>query len=162
MISLERQFQSIVLSFSFGMFFIFIYSIFDYLFSKYKWFVRLPFESVLFLTMTSIFFKLNVYVNEGLLNIYIPLFMIIGFLIYIKFYRKYIIKILNNVCLFVKHKITDKLVVEFKKIYGIIKNKKRVKKNAKKQQGRSGSLESKQSRQYSYDWSFFNRDYDDD
>ena len=64
MISLERQFQSIVLSFSFGMFFIFIYSIFDYLFSKYKWFVRLPFESVLFLTMTSIFFKLNVCVNE--------------------------------------------------------------------------------------------------
>ena len=68
MIPLERQFQSIVLSFSFGMFFMFVYSIFDYIFLNRKWFIRLPFECGLLLILTKIYFYLNVYVNEGLLN----------------------------------------------------------------------------------------------
>ena len=78
MISLERQFQSVILSFSFGMFFMFVYSIFDYLFSNKRWYIRLPFESALFLLLTQVYFYLNVYVNEGLLNIYVPLFILIG------------------------------------------------------------------------------------
>ena len=162
MISLERQFQSIVLSFSFGMFFMFVYSIFDYLFSNRRWYIRLPFESVLFLSLTQVFFYLNVFVNEGLLNIYIPLFILIGIIVYLKFYKKYIIKCIKHLSCVIKEKVINKFVLEIKKIYDIISIKKRVKKNAKKQQSRSRSLESKQSRQYSYDWSFFNRNYDDD
>ena len=57
MISLERQFQSVVLSFSFGMFFMFVYSIFDYLFSNRRWYIRLPFESLLFVLLTKIYYK---------------------------------------------------------------------------------------------------------
>ena len=162
MISLERQFQSIVLSIAFGMFFMFIYSLFDRLFKSVKFYFRLPFELILFLCLTYLFFILNVYVNEGILHIYIPLFIFVGFFLYLKFYSKYIMKWFEKVLKLIKQKVVDKIKLEFKKIYDIIKLKKRVKKNAKKQQGRSRSLESKQSGQYSYDWSFFNRDYGND
>lgn len=162
MISLERQFQSIVLSIAFGMFFMFSYSLFDRLFKNTKVYLRLPFELTLFLSLTYLFFILNVYVNEGIIHIYIPLFIFMGIIIYHKFYSKYILRSFENVLNFIDKKILDKIKLELKKIYDIIKRKKRVKRNAKKQQSRSRSLESKQSGQYSYDWSFFNCDYGND
>lgn len=162
MISLERQFQSIVLSISFGMFFMFIYSLFYRLFSKRKFFIRFPFELILFISLTNLFYILNIYINEGILNIYIPLFIVIGMILYKVFYDKYIMKYFNKLIDIINKLVIDKLKLAIKNIYDIIKNKKRKWKDAKKQQSRSRKMESKQSGQYSYDWSFFNRDYGDD
>lgn len=156
MIPLERQFQSIVLSILFGMFFMFIYSIFERIFRKSFFLIRLPFELFLFLCLSFLFFKLNVRVNEGLLHIYIPLFIVLGCFIYQKFYYKKVLRVFEKILTLFETKLINKIKLEFKKIYDIIKAKERVKKDAKKQQSRSESLESKQSRQYSYDWTFFN------
>lgn len=162
MISLERQFQSIVLSISFGMFFMFIYSLFYRLFSKRNFFIRFPFELLLFISLTYLFYIFNIYVNEGILNIYIPLFVVIGMILYKVFYDKYIMKYFNKLIDIINKLVIDKLKLAIKNIYDIIKNKKRKWKDAKKQQSRSRKMESKQSGQYSYDWSFFNRNHGDD
>ena len=162
MISLERQFQSIVLSIVFGMFFMFVYSLFYRLFNKKNFFIRFPFELILFISSTYLFYILNIIVNEGILNIYIPLFIFIGMILYKVFYDKYIMKYFNKLLNIINKLVIDKLKLVIKNIYDIIKKKKRKWKDAKKQQSRSRKMESKQSGQYSYDWSFFNRDYGDD
>ena len=101
-------------------------------------------------------------VNEGILNIYIPLFVVIGMILYKVFYDKYIMKYFNKLIDIINKLVIDKLKLAIKNIYDIIKNKKRKWKDAKKQQSRSRKMESKQSGQYSYDWSFFNRNHGDD
>jgi len=160
MISLQRQFQSVVLSIVFGMFFMFMFLNHHRIFRNKNIILRLFFKLPLFISLTYLYFYLNALVNDGLLNIYIPLFIILGMWIYHKFYSKYILKYLDKLIAFINIFIINKLKLEFKKLYGIIKVRKKVRKDAKKQQSRSKSLESKQSGQYSYDWSFFNRDYD--
>ena len=159
MISLERQIQSSALSLLFGMIFMFFYEVMKRLLLRRCFVFKLICELNLFINSSYIYYVLNVYVNEGYLNIYIPLFIVVGIYLYHKFYSKYILDFLEKIIQFINKLIINKLKLAIMRLYGIMKSRKRVRKDAKKQQSRSRSLESKQSGQYSYDWSFFNSDH---
>ena len=159
MIPLERQVQSIALSLLFGMIFMFFYEVLKRLFLRRCFVLKLICELNLFVSFAYIYYVLNVYVNEGYLNIYIPLFIMVGIYLYHKFYSKYILIFLEKIIELINKKIISKLKLEIARLYGIINSRKRVRKDAKKQQSTSRSLESKQSRQYSYDWSFFDSNH---
>ena len=84
--SIEVQIQLIVMSVLFGFIFMAIYSFFNELLFKNK--LRILIEIPLFLIGTIIYFYLIYFINGGLLNIYMLLFLLLGVLIYQIFYHQ--------------------------------------------------------------------------
>ena len=89
--SIEVQIKLIVMSILFGFIFMIIYSFFNEFFYKSK--LRIIYELPLFLLSTLIYFYLLYKINTGILNIYLPLFILIRILIYQLFYSKYFLYI---------------------------------------------------------------------
>ena len=162
MISLEFQIRIVVLSFLFGLFGMFLYSIFNRIFFyKKRKFIRFILEPLFFLLLTVFFYYLNYKVSLGHQTIYIPLFILLGILVYQMFYAKYFLKFIENIAQYF-HKKVELIKLDLHKKYDIIKRKieRRKKKNAKKRIRKKKLLESKQGQQHHYDWSFFDCDND--
>lgn len=151
MISLNTQIQIIVFGILYGFIGSVVYSIFNYIFYK-RIITRLLIEVPLFLGMTLVYFHAMIKINDGKLNIYQPLWLIMGCLIYLKFYNCYFlpffVKILN--------KISIKLFLPFKNKCAIIKKKlaKKVKRHGKKRTTTPNKMESKQGGKYFTTWNF--------
>ena len=131
--SIEVQIQLIVMSVLFGFIFMTIYSFFNELLFKNK--LRILIEIPLFLIGTIIYFYLIYFINGGLLNIYMFLFLLFGVLIYQMFYSKFFLCIYANI-----HK---KIILFFNK--HVIIKKKKVRKYGKKRSTTRVRLEQKQS-----------------
>ena len=141
--SIEVQIKLIVMSILFGFIFMIIYSFFNEFFYKSK--LRIIYELPLFLLSTLIYFYLLYKINTGILNIYLPLFILIGILIYQLFYSKYFLYIYSFL-----HK---KIILFFHKHAIIRKKIKRKKKYGKKRISRSLRMEQKQSNNDVITWS---------
>lgn len=84
--SLGKQFQIILISYLFGMIFLACYDIFNRTFYKLKGkLVRFVFELIFFSVLVTIYYFVIFLINDGILSIYMPLFLIIGGLVYLKF-----------------------------------------------------------------------------
>ncbi len=157
MISLENQFQGVVIALFSGFVFAFLFSVFKKVITrKLNIIFKFILDTLFMLLGTLIYFYLNVYYTDGHIFIYIPLFIFIGIFLYYYFYYEYIDNILNKIINRVNNKILKPFKLFIKRIYDIIltRLRKGVKKHAKKFGRKSKSLESKQSRKYYYDWSF--------
>ena len=88
MIELEAQFQVIIATVIFSMIMCNLYSLFDILLRKSV--VLRFFIEVLFFSFGAIlYYYLLFYINNGILNIYIPVCFIVGYYLHNKFYDKY-------------------------------------------------------------------------
>lgn len=156
--SLELQFQGVLLAFLFGFIFAFFLCFFNYFLFKLKIKILIFFfECFIFLLGTLVYFLLNVKINQGHVFIYIPLFIASGVFVFFKFLYKYIKTVLDKFYTFLKKSIFNPIKFEIKKKYDIIKAylDKGEERHAKKFSRKSESMESKQSGQHYYDWSFF-------
>ena len=85
--SLELQFQVIIFSFLFGVIFLAIYQLFNIIFYRLKGtLIRFVFEIILFGFCVTVYFIILFIINNAILNIYLPLFIILGAI----FYQKYL------------------------------------------------------------------------
>ena len=85
--SLELQFQVIIFSFLFGVIFLAIYQLFNIIFYRLKGtLIRFVFEIILFGFCVTVYFIILFIINNAILNIYLPLFILLGAI----FYQKYL------------------------------------------------------------------------
>ena len=131
--SIEVQIKLVIASILFGFSFMIIYSLINEFFYKSK--IRILFELPLFIFGTIIYFIIVYKINTGILNIYLPLFILIGVLLYQTFYSHYFIYLYANI-----HK---KTILFFNK--HVIIRKRRGKKYGKKRSTTRVRLEQKQS-----------------
>ena len=88
MIELETQFQLCISSIVFSMFFTNIYTFIDIIFSRIK-ILKGVLVMISFICATLIYYYLLFIINKGKLTIYIPLFLLSGYYLHMKFYDKY-------------------------------------------------------------------------
>lgn len=121
--NLNIQFEIILISFLFGIFFMIFYDLFNaiFYFKKGK-ILRLPFEILFFLAFSFLFFLLTLKICNAKLNIFIILFLFFGVLFYIAFLRYYFLSLYN----FIVSKIKLKLF-HIKNRIAIIKAKRKKK-----------------------------------
>lgn len=131
--SIEVQIKLIIASILFGFSFMIFYSLINEIFYKSK--IRILFEFPLFIIGTIIYFLIIYKINTGILNIYLPIFILLGIIIYQAFYSHYFIYLYSNI-----HKKT----ILFLNKHAIIK-KGKGKKYGKKRSTASVRLEQKQS-----------------
>lgn len=120
---IRQQFQVFLGSIVLGMLFLCVWSLFNAFFYKQrKSIIRLPFETLLFVFMAYLYHLFLVKITDGILNIFYPLALFIGCIIYQKFYSPRITpffnKLVNKVDKLQKH-----LLNWFKKIYNNSKKK---------------------------------------
>ena len=88
MIELETQFQIVIISTVLGMVFTNLYTMFNILLRNSK-VVRFVTELIYF-CLASIFYYWIIYVvNDGILTIYMFVFLLVGYYIHMKFYDKH-------------------------------------------------------------------------
>ena len=110
--SILVQFEVILASFFFGMIFMILFDLFNRLFYRKKGkLVRLVAEVLFFCIMALLFFYIMLKIANARLNIFIPLFIIIGALIYIFYLQNYFLTAYQ----FVFNKIHNK--IKQKKLY---------------------------------------------
>ena len=88
MIELETQFQIVIGSVLFGMFLTSLYKFIDIMLGKSKVF-RLIVESCFFLTSSLGYYCFIYVINKGILTVYMPVCLLLGYYLYMKFYDKY-------------------------------------------------------------------------
>lgn len=156
MISLNTQVQIITFGIMYGFLTSIIYSFFNRLFYK-KIITRFVLELPFFIFLTIIYFIVNIKINDGKINIYQPLWLLIGVLLYYKFYSKYFLPFYEMIVNY----LYQKLLLPFKNKYDIIKKKlqKKVKKHGKKRKSTSNKMESKQGGKYFTTWNFPNSNH---
>lgn len=125
---LNIQFEIVLISFLFGIFFMIFYDLFNaiFYFKKGK-ILRLPFEIIFFLIFSLLFFLLTLKTCNAKLNIFIILFLSFGVLFYIAFLRYYFLSCYN----FIVSKIKLKLF-HIKNRIAIIKAQRKKKKEDEK------------------------------
>lgn len=123
MIQLETQIQLLFVALMFGFAFSGMYSIFNYIFYHKPKLIRLIFEIPLFIIATLIYFYFNYKIGEGILNIYYILFMLIGVILYQRFYAASFLKLCSKIEKFLKRTILLKIYVKTQKYRAIIKTK---------------------------------------
>ncbi len=88
MIELEVQFQIVISSVLFGMIFTNLYTFIESMFRKSKVF-RGVLELCFFIIASVLYYLLIFILNKGILNVYMPFSLILGYLIHMKFYDKH-------------------------------------------------------------------------
>ena len=88
MIELEVQFQLIIASIIFSMICTNIYSFINIMLSKSKVF-RFFLEFCFFISCSIAYYMLIFYISEGILSVYLPFCLIVGYYLHNKFYDKY-------------------------------------------------------------------------
>ena len=87
-LELEEQFKLVITSIVFAMMVTNLYTFIDIVFSKVK--SLLFIFSVLFLSFSSIVYYVIIYsISHGVLSVYIPISLFIGYYIHMRFYDKY-------------------------------------------------------------------------
>lgn len=122
MIELEVQFKIVIVSVLFSMLFTNLYTMINIMLRNSK-VVRGIFELCFFL-ITSIAYYLIIYkINKGILNIYMPICLIFGWYIHMRFYDKYFSCLYKYI--FSKfHSIIDKKRSKWYKLWKEFKRKK--------------------------------------
>ena len=88
MIELEVQFQVVIASIVFAMTATNLYTFIEILFKKSK--VFRSFLELCFFIMASVCYYALIFVlNKGILNVYMPICLILGYYLHMKFYDKY-------------------------------------------------------------------------
>ena len=130
--NIGQQFQVFLGSIVLGMLFLCLWSLFNAFFYKLKKsIVRLPFETLLFIALAYLYHLFLVAVCDGVLNIFYPLAILIGCIIYQKFYSPRITPVFNRLVNKFLNLIKS-LYNKVKKIYNKIKPKRRKKHAVKK------------------------------
>lgn len=88
MIELETQFQIVISSIVFGMVFTNLYTFFDIILGKSK-VIRAIIELCFFLVSGVLYYYLIFVINKGVLNIYMPICLLMGYIVYKRYYDKY-------------------------------------------------------------------------
>lgn len=128
MMTLKTQFQVFLGSIVLGMLFLFLWSLFNAIFIKYKKsIIRLPFETLFFIGVAIIYYVFLIKICEGVLNIFYPLALFVGAGIYQKFYAPRINPYLD---LFIKK--CKKFIKELSKPFRVLYNKIKVKTKRRK------------------------------
>ncbi len=122
MIELETQFQLIVTSIVFGMVCTNIYTFIEIVLRKiyvFKTIIKLAF----FMSASITYYYLIFIIDKGILNIYLPISLVAGYLLHMKFYDKYFS--CRYEYLFSKiNSIMDKKKARWKKLWrGLMKKK---------------------------------------
>ena len=123
--SLSQQFQIIIFSFLFGIFFLAVYDLFNRLFYKIKGkFVRVVFELILFSLLSTIYFFILFIINDAVLTIYLPLSLIIGGLFYFKFLSFPLLTLYESIIKKIKNRIRP-YYLSISKKFAIMKEKRK-------------------------------------
>lgn len=121
--SLSQQFQIIIFSFLFGIFFLAVYDLFNRLFYKIKGkLVRFVFELILFSLLATIYFFILFMINDAVLTIYLPLSLILGGLFYFKFLSFPLLKLYESIIKKIKNKFRP-YYLSISKKFAIMKEK---------------------------------------
>lgn len=103
--SLSLQFLSLVISFTYGLIMAFIYSLVNRLFFVLRHtLIRYLVEMVMMAMFSFLYVMVNVYINDGQINLYMILCLILGLMsyeryyaIYCLYYMEYIMKGINYI-----------------------------------------------------------------
>lgn len=122
MIELEAQFKIVISSVVFSLCFSNIYRLIDVLLRNSKIF-RFVLEISFFLFVSALYYLLVYKINKGILNVYMPISLIAGYYLYMRFYDKHFSCLYKY--LFSKlHSIIDVRKDKCKKLWKELKKKK--------------------------------------
>ena len=88
MIELEVQFQIVISSIIFGMVFTNLYTFIEIMFKKSKVF-RSVLELCFFIAVSVLYYLMIFKINKGVLSVYMPICLILGYYLHMKFYDKH-------------------------------------------------------------------------
>ncbi len=128
---LLNQIQVSIYSLFFGAIFLFFFSFINRLFFKLTILKNLMIIFY-FLIMTIIYFYLLVILNNGVLRIYYPLFILLGAFLYQKFYAPYVLRFFEKIVSKLNKIFIRPIYLKISKIKSILKNKKEKRKNGKR------------------------------
>lgn len=90
--SLSQQFQIIIFSFLFGIFFLASYQLFNTILYKLRGsLLRFVLEMIFFGILVVIYFFIIFFINDARLSIYLPIFIFFGALFYHKFFSYHLL-----------------------------------------------------------------------
>ena len=127
--SLIVQIKSLIISLFLGLIISFLYSLINRLTYRFKnTVIRYVIEIMMMAFFSFCYVMINVYVNDGLINFYMILFLIAGAILYERFYAIYLLYLFEGLMRIIKIIFSPVLFI-FDLIYGILKKvKRRVKK----------------------------------
>ncbi len=142
------QFQIILASFFFGIFFMIFYDFLNrLLYFKKGTLLRLILEIIFFSTMTLFFFLVMLKIANAKLNIFIPLFILLGIVVYVLTMQPYFQKVYQFIFYKFGTKIKQKRLY-FSAKFDIIKMKRRkarLKRHEKNRKSKKSNISQKQS-----------------
>lgn len=127
------QIKSLIISLFLGMVISFLYSFINRLTYKFKKrLIRYLIEIIMMAFFSFCYVMVNVVVNDGQINIYMILCLIIGAILYERYYAIYLLYLFEGIINIIRV-IFSPLIFIFDKIYGILKQvKERVRRWRKK------------------------------
>ncbi|MBS5114933.1 MAG: hypothetical protein KHY88_04435 [Erysipelotrichaceae bacterium] len=133
--SLIVQIKSLIISLFLGLIISFLYSLINRLTYRFKnTVIRYVIEIMMMSFFSFCYVMINVYVNDGLINFYMILFLIAGAILYERFYAIYLLYLFEGLMRIIKIIFSPVLFI-FDLIYGILKKvKRRVKKWRRKKE----------------------------
>ncbi|MFR1448418.1 MAG: spore cortex biosynthesis protein YabQ [Beduini sp.] len=133
--SLIVQIKSLIISLFLGLIISFLYSLINRLTYRFKnTVIRYVIEIMMMAFFSFCYVLINVYVNDGLINFYMILFLIAGAILYERFYAIYLLYLFEGLMCIIKIIFSPVLFI-FDLIYGILKKvKRRVKKWRRKKE----------------------------
>ncbi len=133
--SLIVQIKSLIISLFLGLIISFLYSLINRLTYRFKnTVIRYVIEIMMMAFFSFCYVMINVYVNDGLINFYMILFLIAGAILYERFYAIYLLYLFEGLMRIIKIIFSPVLFI-FDLIYGILKKvKRRVKKWRRKKE----------------------------
>lgn len=133
--SLIVQIKSLIISLFLGLIISFLYSLINRLTYRFKnTVIRYVIEIMMMAFFSFCYVMINVYVNDGLINFYMILFLIAGAILYERFYAIYLLYLFEGLMGIIKIIFSPVLFI-FDLIYGILKKvKRRVKKWRRKKE----------------------------
>ena len=137
-----NQFEVMISSFFFGIFFMITFDFFNRMFYKKKGkLIRLVFEILLFLLLTLLFFIIVLNTYNGNFNIFIPMFIMLGIIIYMYFLQYHFQYAYSNLFHFLSKKIKQKKLYLSSKFDTIKMNRRkaRIKRYEKNQKSKKGN-----------------------
>lgn len=140
---IQIQFQVILTSFLFGFLFMIIYDLLNcFLYKKKGKIIRLFVETLVFLLLTLLYFILMLNIYNAKLNIYIPLFVFLGIIVYMFTVQSSFQYAYNNIYQFLSKKLKQKKLY-FSSKFDIIKmkiRKARITKHEKNKKSKKGNI----------------------
>lgn len=93
MINLNMQLKSIIFSFLYGVLISLIFNLIYFLIFSKKKVVRIFFSTIFVINISFLYFYILEHINYGYIHIYLLLFLLAGFLIFFKYFKKKLRKV---------------------------------------------------------------------